>query len=64
MFTTESEIVSCPYCGENIEIIVDVSVESQQYTEDCSVCCQPIVINVEVDYLAAVKVTVKTEQEC
>lgn len=46
MLTTQSEIISCPYCGENIEIIIDGSVESQQYTEDCSVCCQPIVIDV------------------
>ena len=63
MFTTESEIISCPYCGENIEIIIDGSVESQKYTEDCSVCCQPILVNVEVDYKDLVKVTVKTEQE-
>jgi len=64
MFTTESEIISCPYCGENIEIVVDGSVEFQQYREDCSVCCQPIVVNVEVDYKDAVNVAARTEQEC
>jgi hypothetical protein len=36
--------ISCPYCGEVISILVDGSVEKQQYIEDCQVCCQPIVI--------------------
>jgi cysteine-rich CPXCG protein len=34
--------VSCPYCGENITVLVDLSVVEQQYIEDCSVCCAPI----------------------
>ena len=35
-------IVSCPYCGEGNIIVVDESAgESQQYVEDCQVCCQP-----------------------
>ncbi|MGD8340625.1 MAG: CPXCG motif-containing cysteine-rich protein [Gammaproteobacteria bacterium] len=38
--------VSCPYCGEPIELIVDDSVEHQQYVEDCSVCCRPIEVEV------------------
>ena len=43
-----SELVSiyCPYCGEIIEIIVDLSVPHQEYVEDCSVCCRPIVMDV------------------
>jgi hypothetical protein len=42
-------IIDCPYCGESIEISVDVSVPSQQYIEDCQVCCRPITLRVEVD---------------
>lgn len=38
--------VYCPYCGENIQVIVDLSVEAQEYVEDCSVCCRPIVMQV------------------
>jgi hypothetical protein len=34
--------ISCPYCGEVIEILIDPSVESQSYVEDCQVCCRPI----------------------
>ena len=38
------ETITCPYCWEAIEIALDLSVESQQQVEDCSVCCRPIVI--------------------
>ncbi|WP_438950885.1 CPXCG motif-containing cysteine-rich protein [Porticoccus sp.] len=34
-----------PPCGERIELIVDCSIEHQEYIEDCSVCCRPIVIS-------------------
>ena len=40
--------IGCPYCGEIITILVDGSVEDQQYIEDCQVCCQPMVIQVMV----------------
>ena len=39
-----SEHVRCPYCGERIELAVDCSVHRQEYIEDCSVCCRPIVV--------------------
>lgn len=35
-------IIQCPYCGEAIEVLVDCSVDEQDYIEDCSVCCRPI----------------------
>jgi hypothetical protein len=40
----QHEPITCPYCWETIEIALDLSVEEQQYVEDCSVCCRPIVI--------------------
>ncbi len=40
--------VSCPYCGEVIDIVVDISAGSQSYIEDCQVCCQPMHVNFEV----------------
>jgi hypothetical protein len=40
--------IYCPYCGEIITILVDGSVEDQQYIEDCQVCCRPMVIQVLV----------------
>ena len=35
---------TCPYCGENISMLLDVSATNQQYIEDCEVCCRPIEI--------------------
>jgi hypothetical protein len=40
----------CDSCGEEIVIPIDLSAgESQQYVEDCPVCCHPNVVSVEVD---------------
>ncbi len=44
MLETTAE-VSCPYCGETITLFIDLSVESQSYIEDCSVCCQPMTVS-------------------
>ncbi|MFN8574624.1 MAG: CPXCG motif-containing cysteine-rich protein [Gemmatimonadaceae bacterium] len=35
-------VVTCPYCGESIELSLDPgSGDMQDYVEDCEVCCQP-----------------------
>lgn len=49
MSGTETTEIACPYCGETIEIVVDCSVESQSYIEDCQVCCRPINLMVAID---------------
>jgi hypothetical protein len=42
--------VQCPYCGATFETAVDCSAGArQEYTEDCQVCCSPILFSVEVD---------------
>lgn len=43
MFETTAEVM-CPHCGETITLFLDLSVESQSYIEDCSVCCQPMTV--------------------
>ncbi|HET8940943.1 MAG TPA: CPXCG motif-containing cysteine-rich protein [Rudaea sp.] len=45
----EPIIIHCPYCGESFETNVDTSAGSQQYIEDCAVCCRPIEIATHVD---------------
>ncbi|MDW5287538.1 CPXCG motif-containing cysteine-rich protein [Formosa sp. PL04] len=37
---------TCPYCWEQISMLLDSGVSKQQYIEDCEVCCNPIEINV------------------
>jgi transcription elongation factor Elf1 len=38
----------CPYCWQEISMILDLSVEEQTYIEDCEVCCRPIEIRYTV----------------
>ena len=38
----EDRKVACPYCGETLSIVLDLSAGSQSYVEDCQVCCQPM----------------------
>ena len=38
----EEQEVTCPFCAENFTLLVDPSVERQDYIEDCFVCCRPI----------------------
>ena len=32
----------CPYCWEDISMLLDSSITQQTYVEDCEVCCNPI----------------------
>lgn len=42
----DAELIHCPYCGEPIEILIEPGEDSQQYVEDCQVCCRPITVSV------------------
>ena len=39
----------CPYCGEDISMLIDVNSHNQYYIEDCEVCCHPI----EIDFIVS-----------
>ena len=41
--------VQCPYCWERFTLLVDGSVDAQDYVEDCEVCCRPIDFSIVVD---------------
>jgi hypothetical protein len=40
---------TCPYCWEEISMVLDASVRSQTYVEDGEVCCQPIEISYRME---------------
>ena len=41
---------TCDSCGEEIVIPLDISEgETQEYVEDCPVCCVPNVVHVDFD---------------
>ena len=43
------EEIECPNCGEFIVVVIDKSIDIQEYIEDCSVCCRPIIIDVNLN---------------
>ena len=53
----------CPYCGESISLLIDNSIENQEYVEDCQVCCSPILISVEIDHDGNIFINTKRENE-
>jgi len=55
--------VHCPYCGERIEVVIDDCGESQQYIEDCQVCCRPINFYISVDEYQQMSVAVSSDDE-
>lgn len=40
----------CPYCWEQISMLIDVSQNHQSYIEDCETCCNPIKIIVQLEH--------------
>ena len=54
----------CVFCGEENEVFVDVSGGSRQtFTEDCTVCCRPNLITLEIDDDGDVLIQVVQEYE-
>jgi hypothetical protein len=46
----EETFFVCPYCGETISILVDLSEDGPvEYVEDCEVCCHPITVQYQVE---------------
>jgi len=55
--------IDCPYCGELISVLIDCSVDEQEYIEDCQVCCRPINLKVDSTNDENPVVTVSDENE-
>jgi hypothetical protein len=45
---SDSFIVTCPYCGEEIELYLEPDVRGE-LVQDCEVCCNPWLIRVFAD---------------
>lgn len=60
----EAAWVSCPYCGETVELLLDPSGGSaQEYVEDCEVCCRPWSVRVHLDDMGQPHVNLGTLDE-
>ncbi len=58
-----SKFITCPYCGEKIELVLDCSVSEQDYIEDCEVCCRPINLLVLINENGSISIYPKNENE-
>jgi hypothetical protein len=38
-------LVTCPYCGEEVEVYVESDVKGT-FVQDCEVCCNPWIVRV------------------
>lgn len=55
--------IDCPYCGEQLSVIIEVLDENQEYIEDCQVCCRPITFDILMANDGSPSVYVRSEND-
>ena len=56
--------LACPYCGEDVELVIDEGGGPEQaYVEDCPVCCRPWQVAVTGDAETGWNATLRTSDE-
>lgn len=56
--------LSCPYCGEAVELEIDESGGRRQaFVQDCPVCCQPWQVDAVRSGAGSWNVTIRTGDE-
>ena len=46
----EEKFMHCPYCLENVSVLLDTGIEGREnIVDDCEVCCRPIEISYKVE---------------
>ena len=61
--TLDTREISCPCCGETHELLLEAPAQRVRYTEDCSVCCQPIEVLLEPLHDGGFELSVQRENE-
>jgi hypothetical protein len=41
--------LTCPYCAQEVSMLVDPTDGTHEYVEDCEVCCNPISVKLKVE---------------
>lgn len=55
--------IQCPYCGESITVVADISDADQSYVEDCEVCCRPITLKLSVSGSKEISIEASNEND-
>lgn len=58
----EEFFFECPWCFQNISMLIDTSIVHQEYIEDCEVCCNPIELEIDVSGGKVVNIEVSKPQ--
>jgi hypothetical protein len=45
---SDTFLVICPFCGEEVELVVDPD-ERGPFVQDCDVCCNPWTVHVSTE---------------
>jgi transcription elongation factor Elf1 len=45
----EEHFFQCPYCWQQISMLLDLTSGAQAYVEDCEICCHPIAVSYEAE---------------
>ncbi len=62
MSQLDERTVTCPHCWEPHAVFLDASGGSSVYIEDCSVCCHPIEIVLDVSGDEIMSIDVRATQ--
>jgi hypothetical protein len=57
----DTALVTCPYCLEEVELVLEVDVEGS-FVQDCEVCCNPWQLSVTRDFEGGLFVDVQRAQ--
>ena len=53
--------IQCPYCWEKNRVFVEPEEPEQDYEQDCSVCCQPMRLQVRIEPRGECDIVVERE---
>lgn len=60
----DPELFSCPYCGSDNYLPLDVSAgKRQKFVVDCEICCQPIAIELKLNSGSGPEIIARRENE-
>jgi hypothetical protein len=63
MSLLNEQTISCPYCGESIDVLINAEDAEQDYIEDCQVCCRPITFVITESFNGDLSVSVHDEND-
>jgi hypothetical protein len=55
--------VECPWCWQRISLSLDCSNGDQSYSEDCAVCCRPMLLQLTLAVSGGTELSVSRESD-